>query len=245
MTLKHARIALMTMALVTVPAVAEARSPIVTDRPDIAESSLTVGHGIYQLEQAAQNELSGGVSALMFPSLHRVGLGDRFELRMETPLVNMSAGRPGFDELAVGGKYHLLDGGEFGEWPSLAVLAHATLTNGGGFEPITKLLVDTALPFDLGVGFNVGASLPPGNAAPAVNFAGSISRNLTDPLRIYGELSGDQDFGAGQSTLGVDGGLVYLVNDDFQLDLAAYKGLTATSVDWYVTSGVSVRWGGR
>jgi hypothetical protein len=243
--MKFAPCACLYLALAAFPAVAEARGPIATDRPDIAETSQSVGQGVYQLEQAVQSEMAGGVATLGFPSLHRFGLGDRFELRMETPLVNMSAGRPGFGELAVGGKYHLLDGGGFGEWPSLAVLAHATLTNGGGFEPITKLLVDTALPFDLGVGFNVGASLPPGNAAPAVNFAGSISRNLTDPLRIYGELSGDQDFGAGQSTLGVDGGLVYLVNDDFQLDLAAYKGLTATSVDWYVTSGVSVRWGGR
>lgn len=232
------------VVLAGAPLAAEARSPIVTDRPDIAESSVTIGHGVYQTEQGAQNEWAAGASSLMFPSLHRFGIGDRFELRMETPLVNITAGRPTFEELAVGGKLHVLDGGELGQWPSMAVLAHANLTNGGGVEPIAKLLVDTALPGNFDLGFNVGSSLPPGTTVPTVGFAGSVSRELSDALRTYVELSGDRSLAGNQDTLGVDGGLVYLINDDFQVDLAAYKGLTATSVDWYATMGVSVRYGG-
>jgi hypothetical protein len=242
---QHACGILTAIALAASDLAAEARSPIVTDRPDIAESSETVGHGVYQLEQAAQYDASGGIGALSFPSLHRVGLGDRFELRMETPLVNIQNGVPAFDELAVGGKLHVVDGGGLGEWPSVALLAHAALTQGGGIEPIAKVLIDTTLPLDFELGFNAGATLPSGSAGPTGTFTSALSHDLVESLRSYVELSGERNFAGAQDVLGLDGGLVYLVNDDLQLDVAVYRGLTAAATEWYVTTGVSARWGKR
>jgi hypothetical protein len=243
--MKFAPCACLYLALAAFPAVAEARGPIATDRPDIAETSQSVGQGVYQLEQAVQSEIAGGVATLGFPSLHRFGLSERFELRLETPLVGLGAGKPSFTELAVGGKYHLLDGGELGTWPSVALLAHANLTDTGGIEPIAKVLLDTALPLGLDLGVNLGATLAPGSTVPTGIFAAAVSYELTEPLRLYGELAGEQPFGAGGAVLGVDGGLVYLVNDDLQLDFAAYRGLTAGAPEWAVTSGLSVRWSAR
>jgi Putative MetA-pathway of phenol degradation len=236
-------IAALTIAIAALPLAAQAKEPLVTDRPDIAESSVTVGPGVYQIEQGISYEGASGVVSTLFPSLHRFGLGDRFELRLETPLFNLTGGVPAFEELAVGGKLHLLDGGGFGQAPSLGVIGHAILTSTGGIEPIVKFAADTTLPFELGLGTNATVSLPPGASAPTVGFAASVSGNLTEPLKAYMELSGDRAFSAGQDSLGLDTGLVYLVNDDLQLDVAAYKGLTAASTDWYVTAGLSVRYG--
>lgn len=223
---------------------AEARLPIVTDRPDIAESSLVVGPRVYQQEQAVQAETAGGVTSWLFPSLHRLGLTDTLELRVETPLASLTGGRPAFEELAIGGKWHVIDGGELGEWPSLAVLGHANLTASGYLEPIAKLLVDTTLPLDVSLGLNLGTSLPGGQATPVMTYAGSLGRDLTDMLRIYGEWSGEQGSLNGQMA-GVDGGLTWLLTEDMQLDMAVYKGLTPNAPDWYLTSGLSTRFGGR
>lgn len=231
------------LMLMACPLVAEAKEPLATDRPDIAETSQSVGRGVYQIEQALQPETTGGVTSWLFPSLHRFGLTDRFELRLETPLMSLTGGRPSFDELAFGGKYHWIDGGEWGGLPSVALLGHANVNAAGSLEPIAKVLIDTSLPggFDLGV--NLGATWGAGNAAPTPIFAGALAYYFTDALRAYGEVSGEQDLSGGQNVLGVDGGLVYLVNDDLQLDVAAYKGLTAAATDWYVTAGISVRYG--
>jgi hypothetical protein len=217
--------------------------PLATDRPDIAESSLALARGVYQLEQATQVEWSGAGVA-KFPSLHRFGLGRGLELRLETPITAVGGGPAAFTGAALGGKLHLLDGGEWGSWPSVALLAHLDVDPTFQVEPIGKLLVDAGLPGDFDLGFNAGLSRPVAGG-PTASFAGSLSHDLVGPFRSYLELSGDQGLAAGTGTLGVDGGVTLLLNDDLQLDTAVYRGLTPGAVDWYVTSGMSARFGSR
>lgn len=224
------------LVAVAAPALAE---PITTDRPDIAESSLAMGAGAYQLEQGTSYEATG----LSFPSLQRLGIGSNVELRLETPIVTLSGAQAAFTEVGLGAKWHFMDGGELGQMPSMGLIGHAVINNLGQVEPVFKLAADTSLPLDVDLGMNVGASLPPGNTAPAINYAASLSRSLTDTFRVYVEASGVNDLTANASELGVDGGMALLLDESLQLDMAVYKGLTATSTDWYVGAGISKRWG--
>ena len=66
---------LLALALVSLPLAAEAKEPLVTDRPDVAESSVTVGDRVYQIEQGITYEGAGSVVSTLFPSLHRFGFG--------------------------------------------------------------------------------------------------------------------------------------------------------------------------
>ncbi|MFN3429057.1 MAG: transporter [Candidatus Sericytochromatia bacterium] len=233
---------LFALAVMALPVAAEAKEPLVTDRPDIAESSVTVGHRVYQIEQGITYEGAGSVVSTLFPSLHRFGFGDSLELRVETPILNLTGGVPAFQELAVGGKWHFAGNGELGQMPSLGLLANAGLNQTGGIEPTAKLALDADLPMDFAINANIGATLPAGNAAPTALAAASVTRGFGD-FTAFLELSGGRDFQAATDELGVDTGLQYLINDDFQWDFGIYKGLTATSTEWYFTTGLSVRYG--
>jgi len=80
-------IALLLLALLAPPAAAEEeREPLVTDRPDVAESAVTVGVGTVQLETGLfyERPRGGGAGLLATPTLLRVGTGPDTEVRFET-----------------------------------------------------------------------------------------------------------------------------------------------------------------
>ncbi|MFH1725988.1 MAG: transporter [Elusimicrobiota bacterium] len=102
---------------------------LVTDRPDTAESSVTVGKSRFQIETgfAFGQDKASGVTARNygFSTLFRFGLTDPLELRVEGDMfitrteTGMST-QSGFSDLAFGAKAHLLDNG--GWTPSLGAL---------------------------------------------------------------------------------------------------------------------------
>lgn len=232
---------MLTPLAVAIPA--EAREPLVTDRPDVAESSQALSVGGYQLEQAGQLESDAGAASLGFPSLHRVGVGNGLELRLETPIASLSPAGALAEDLAIGAKWQFLDGGEPGQAPSVALLGHAIFDRAGGVSPLLKLLADASLPLGFDLGVNLGATLPAGPLAlgPAFPFAAAIAHPIDDRLRAYGEVSGELA-ALGPAQLGVDGGFAFLATDDLQLDVALYRGLTPNAPAWYLTTGVSLRW---
>ncbi|MEN9787637.1 MAG: hypothetical protein RLZZ299_2901 [Pseudomonadota bacterium] len=216
------------------PAAAEdAPDPIVTDRPDIAESSLAVGRGVYQLEQGVSATGLGGTTTVGFPSLSRYGIGHGLELRLETPVVAVQGGAPAFDGVAVGAKWHIPT-----EALSLGVLAHAAFDAGGDVAPILKLAYDTDLPAGFELGINVGATTAPGLGKASALWATALGRPLNDQLRLYVEASGETS--ADISSVAFDGGFAYLINDDVQWDVSALYG-----DGWAAGTGLSVRFDGR
>lgn len=224
------------LALAPAPAAAQ----IVTDRPDVAESSLVVEEGVYQLEQGLAAGWEPGAPSLAFPSLHRVGLGSGLELRLETPIAELTGAGAAFQELALGGKWHVQDGGGFLEPPSLALLGHATVDRAGTLEPLLKLLVDSALPAGLGFALNLGARWPVGAPLPLGNFAVALSQAQGERLGLYGELWGAQALDRGPG-LHLGGGATYLLHPDVQIDGAIYRGLTPGAEPWRATVGFSFR----
>ena len=111
-----------------------AEEPLVTDRPDLADSSVTVGHLVTQVEFGFLWERPQGegpdVDAVSVPLLLRFGIGDDFELRLESgTLSGLRTTSPtgntdwesGFAPVDIGFKYHVKDAGASPLDPSLGV----------------------------------------------------------------------------------------------------------------------------
>jgi hypothetical protein len=110
---------------------------LTTDRPDFVESSAVVGAGIVQVETSvAVTRAEPGFDVWTTPTLVRVGLGPRWELRAESAFLTHSSVSRGQDEtgisdLALGAKVHLQEAR--GMRPSSGVLVHTNLPTGSEF----------------------------------------------------------------------------------------------------------------
>jgi Putative MetA-pathway of phenol degradation len=244
---------------------------IVTDRPDVAESSETVGQLRFQVEMGIDVEVEGGADnrvGFRTPTKLRFGVLDDLELHVETDgfswdSMDTSSGRQasiyGFSDVAVGFKAHITDGGQLaGAIPSTALLVSIALDSGtegfsaGAHAPGAVVAMDWELPADLSVGFNFGLEVPAevdvgGNSRRywEGSFAVALSRPwapLTDELRTYVELFGALGYsGPARSTLLIDGGFAYTPRKNIQLDLAVRGGLTEATPDFGVGVGLSFK----
>lgn len=231
----------LTLALLPLLATTAVAAPLSTDRPDMTETSQVVGDRAYQLEQGVQ-VLTGPAGPVgVFPSLHRYGLGDRLELRLETPLVEFSGGQAAFPGGALGAKWRLWDGGEPGQAPSGTLLGHLVIEPTGPVGPHVRFLTDYALPEDLDLSVNLGASTIGGQTD--WDTAVALGYEVTEAWSTYLEGWRGEPIGAADVGHGVDWGVRCLIDQDTQLDMAIYKGLGGGAPDWGGTLGLSKRWG--
>lgn len=237
---------------------------IVTDRPDVAESSLTVGrlHLQFELGLDVERDAHEGVRTFSFrtPLKVRFGVTEWAEVHIETDGIgydNVSAGRAsngeaGMTDLDVGGKVHLFD--QVGARPSCGLLLALALPIGknalapaDAFVLLPTLAADWDLPADFSIGLNVGSSiaLSQREREPDVlRYALSFGRSwapLAPTLRSYVELFGDTAFEDGTTALGMDGGFTWLARPNLQLDLTARGGLTEEAPDIGGALGFSIR----
>ncbi|MCC2667771.1 MAG: hypothetical protein K0Q72_242 [Armatimonadetes bacterium] len=254
---------LLTAAL---PATAEPeKEPLITDRPDITESSSVVGPGRFQIETGVLRDYrSNGRSderGLSTPTLLRLGLNRRWEARLETDgysrVRSYSPGSgvqrtTGYAQLAPGLKYHIQDPREGSMRPSLGVIGHLNVPSASSDFRSRKLTGDVKLAadWDLAPKWSLGA-----NAGILINeddtsevftsglLTTTLGRELTERLRSFIEVVVQSPERAGGSTaLIVDGGFTYLVNADTQLDVAVGTGLAGrTAADMFWTLGFSRR----
>jgi hypothetical protein len=263
---KTLRLSTLSAFLLAAPAAARAQeassSPLVTDRPGITFSSLTVGRGVFQAElglpsltltESGNSELRTTTAS----ALVRYGLSDRFELRVGAPLyteTRVEVGRShssesGYGDLEVGAKWHLLD--NQGSRPSFALIPSAILPTGqDGFsaeDPVYQL--NAMAEWTLANGWGIGAlggylNGPSGDDRyNQGTLAVAAGRSLPLPAwSAYGELAfvtTDLD-GASDSAF-AGAGVKYLATPNFQLDLSFDRGLTGDSPDWLFGFGVAAR----
>jgi hypothetical protein len=89
---------------------ARSQEPLVTDRPDVAESAVTVGAGRVQLETGLSLTKEDGAYTTTFPTLVRIGLGDRWELRVESDMFELqNPGLNGLSDVALGAKVNFIE----------------------------------------------------------------------------------------------------------------------------------------
>ncbi len=234
---------------------------LITDRPDAAESSQTVGKDRVQIEtsvQYSQDDSSGTeLNIFSFPTLLRYGFTTWAELRVEGELITVEKpeGLPsdaGFADLAFGLKGHFVDGG--GIIPSLGLLLNIeTPVGDAGFtadatQPEIKLLTDWELPADFSLAANNGIDLPARDSA-GDRFArylyavalGHPLPLLPERTGLFVELTGAFPLKSGKDEEhSLDTGVTFLVTPDFQLDSFVQIGLNDSTAD--ITTGIGFSW---
>lgn len=233
---------------------------LVTDRPDAAESSRTVGKLRLQIETSFgfETDRGGGVTTntYNFPTLFRFGLIDPLEFRVESPMgqFHKQTGQPhgkGWNDLAFGFKAHLLD--QDGPIPSMGFLVHLSTPTGtnnytaNSYDPAAKWLNDWDLPAGFSLGTNIGLDVPQdaaGGRFARILYAAALGRNLSfisERLRIFAEIQGAVPVQSPQpNEQTFDSGLTFLLTPDIQLDTLVQVGLTDATTD--VTTGLGFSW---
>jgi hypothetical protein len=252
---------LIALAEAILPGAAVSQS-IVTDRPDFVEAASTVGKGNVQIEGSVafdETETSGGdVANFATPFLFRVGIADRWELRVESGWYVRSSlddgtGAPevtnqGIADIALGVKWAFF-APETGGAPAMAALVHTVLPTGsfdfrgGGMRPSLRVSAEWALPGDWGIGVMPGILYDRDAEDRFVSgiFAAVVGKGLTDSLRAFVEFAFSQvarDRSGGNVGF-VDFGATFLLNPRWQLDAAAIVGVTDSAVDHGFTVGLS------
>lgn len=228
----------------------QAEEPLVTDRPDVAESAVTVGSGRLQLETGVLFERSrgGDPDRVLVPTLLRVGTGPDTELRLETEGPVFISGGGGLSDVSLGGKWTMVeaDAATLGLLVNLRLPTGARALRTSAVEPDVKLLLDADLGGDWVLGFNVGFAVPEdaidGRRFVQAGSALALGHEIADGVTAYGELfGGGPDAIGGTGFMAADAGFLFLLNPDLQLDVEVFRGLSATGLDWGVGAGVSAR----
>ncbi len=239
--------------------------PLVTDRPDITESSRVVGSWRWQIETSAQRSQFKldpvDTETWSIPTLFRFGLGSKLELRVASDIYSTTnfqvAGvdalrMSGFAPIELGLKWHIWAGAERTIAPSLGFLVHVKLPSGStvfklrNSESSAVLAADWDLTDRISLGVNAGVDEfeeDNGKVRFSELLTGALGYGITDATSAFIELASS---GIGLSSveriLLLDGGLTYLVSPDMQLDTAIGFGLTRESdPDLFFTIGFSYR----
>lgn len=229
---------------------------LVTDRPDFTESASVPGAGRIQVEGGWTVEGAGDARAHSLGEiLVRIGIGDRFEARIE-PVTWISADDgggsevSGLDDAGIGFKSILFDASP-PSVPAAAILMGTSVPTGDdeigeeGWQPEARLALGWDLSEVWSLGANVGwARSLEGEerfdqALGSVALGRSLGARLGAFLELYG-LSPSSPDGGDESYL--DGGFTFALGPDAQLDVRAGAGLTDDSADWLFGLGFARRW---
>ena len=237
--------------------------PLVSDRPDFTEASTTVGRGVTQLEMGytLTGDNGGGVRTRShsFPELlARIGvLADWFELRVAynnaslnenfNPLTRSVTGG---EDLYLGAKLALTK--QFGVLPEMVLLPQMTVPTGDSEFTAGKVLpgVNWLYGWDVLEWLSCGGSTQANLAVDDANddyleFAQSftIGYALTERLNAFTEWFMITPAGAiaARTQHYFDGGFTFSVTNDLQLDIRGGIGISGASDDFFVGSGLVVR----
>ena len=237
---------------------------IVTDRPDVVESSEVVGKGRFQVETSVayerDNRSDSKLRTFTTPTLFRLGVTETVELRIETDGrvrqktddFGTSDTTHGWADTALGFKWHMQDRDEGGGKPGIGLLIHADLDSGSrrlrgeGVRPSARIVFEWDLPNQWSLGVMPGVIRDKddmGKPFAAGIFAVVLGRELNDRLRAFAELAATQiarqRCGGTIATFNV--GAAYLTSKYTQVDLATSFGLNGDSPDFAATVGLSIK----
>jgi hypothetical protein len=239
--------------------------PLVTDRPDFTESSVTVGMGVVQYETGytfTYNDDEGSVTKEhSYPeALFRVGmLAEWFELRIgwnygesaETVFGGDDSNLEGAEDLYIGSKFALTP--QSGCLPETGIILQGTVPTGASAFTAGEVLpgVNFVYGWDVTDNFSIGAGTQANRALDEngedfyVEFAQSVTTGYgwTDKLSSFHEWYMFAPAGAetAQNQQYFDAGLTYLITDNLQWDIRAGVGLNEAADDFFTGSGLSIR----
>lgn len=239
---------------------ADLSAPLVTDRPDFTESSVTVGRGVLQVEMGytftEDNSGGGRTGSHSFPeTLFRYGvLAEWLELRVgwnyaSEELAGVSSA--GSEDIYLGFKIALTP--QCGWLPETALLPQMTVPTGA--DPFSA---DEVLPglnwvysWELTDRLSTGGStqfnraIDDGSNEAYTEWAQSwtVAGGLTDELGTYAEWFAFFPHAADTAKPEhyFNGGFTYLLNNNLQWDIFAGVGLNDAADDYFLGTGLSIR----
>ena len=240
-----------------------AAEPLVTDRPTAGEAAHTVGWQAFQIELGPDLVRDVGdrtaVTSFRTPVKLRYGVTENTEIHLQsagfasdsTVKDGARDEQTGVADLELGFKSAYSGGGH---GPSSGISLTFTIPVGSApfraasVVPSARLLFAWPLGFQTSLGANVGVTFlnsnDPRTIGPQVPlfYAVGVGRPLVGPLggfiEVFGEIPTTRQ---GEASTSLDGGLVWLLTDDVQLDVALRGGLSDNAPDFGATIGISIR----
>lgn len=238
------------LLLILFPAVVFCQNSIETDRPDQTEASSIVPAKFLQAEVGFLHEkVDDDISSSLYPSiLWRYGVNNQFELRLITEFGSQNIQKvksSGFSPVAVGFKTKLSE--EKNILPEISFIGHLGIGqvasspySATGIAPDFRFLFSNTINEKLSIGYNLGAYW--NHDSPAANGIYTIAAaySLTNKLGGFAEFFGSYNAESSPSH-SFDGGLTYLISEDFQLDASAGVGISRSAPDFFIGGGLSYR----
>ncbi len=224
--------------------------PIQADRPDQTETPALVPKGMFQVETGFTFQKNDAFSkSLSLPStLWKYGVNENFELRLITEFFWEEIKNEKFNGLSpiyVGFKVKLTE--EKGIIPKTSFIAHISLPNMASknfktefIGPEFRFVMQHTLSERMSFSYNLGAEWDGFSAEPTFIYTTATGYSITKKLGSYFELFGfiPQNQKPYHS---FDGGITYLINNNFMLDLSSGFGISKNAPNNYWAFGFSFR----
>jgi len=223
---------------------------IQTDRPDQTECPFIVPKKFIQLENGflVENKIKSSQTLNHPSTLWKYGMSERFELRLITELISEKTDAEtivGLSPVTVGFKVNICT--EKGLLPMTSFIGHLTTSHVATkefhtsyFAPSFRFTMQHTLSDKFTLGYNLGAEWDGETAAPTYIDTLTTGVSITEKFGGYVELYGfvpqkeiaDHRF---------DGGLTYLLTDNFMIDISGGVGLSKNAPKNYFAIGLSFR----
>ena len=224
--------------------------PIQADRPDQTETPAIVPKGMFQVETGFTFQKNDAISkSLSLPTtLWKYGVNENFELRLITEFLSEEINNEKISGLApiyVGFKVKLAE--EKGIIPKTSFIAHIGLPNAAStryktdyFAPEFRFAMQHTLSEKFSLSYNLGSEWDGFSAEPTFLYTLTTGYAINSKIGSYIEVYGfaPQNNRANHN---LDGGITYLINNNFMVDLSSSFGITDNAPDHYIAFGFSFR----
>jgi hypothetical protein len=224
--------------------------PIDTDRPDQTESVALVPAGWLQAEAGFNYEKEDIENHFLLPTLlTKYGISKRFEFRVITTLTTTSTLHNKYktvlEPIEIGSKIFLF--GEKNIIPATSFLFHLGIPSLGSKEiryahiaPNFRFTMQHTLTSKISLGYNLGAEWDGYSASPAYIYTLTLGSTFRNKWYSYIEAFGNIYSGEPQLH-NIDGGISYLISNNYKVDISSGIGLGNNSSSWYIALGISGR----
>jgi hypothetical protein len=231
------------------------KAEIVTDRPDQSNTPLLIPQGALQIEMGVlmEKENASGIRQTNYTyntSLLKYGINEHFEVRFNAGYLgtrqslNEEVTEKGLGPIALGMKIKLADAK--GAWPQAALIGNINLPTGAPkYKPshtATDLTISCAhdLTERWSLTYNGGMKWNGESLETTFLYTASFGLVVTKKLNLFLETYGFSTKGMSADNR-LDGGITYKVLPTFQIDLSSGLGLSNSSPDYFISSGISYR----
>ena len=223
---------------------------IQADRPDQTETPAIVPKGMFQVETGFTFQKNDAFSkSFSLPTtLWKYGVNENFELRLITEFLSEEINNKkisGLSPIYVGFKAKLAE--EKGIIPKTSFIAHIGLPNAAStryktdyFAPDFRFAMHHTLSEKFSLSYNLGSEWDGFSAEPTFLYTLTTGYAITSKIGSYIEVYGfaPQNDKANHN---LDGGITYLINNNFMVDLSSSFGITDNAPDHYIAFGFSFR----